>query len=346
MACSARGCGNRVVYRVPRGVRGLDSNRIEQTHARLMSANKHFLVGVFGVPELERQVLERIFSLSASRANVYRMLVDPDGQSVDILLVDKLSTAAAGKAETFANNRTPVVSVIQEKESKEPYFVRRPFTATRTLGVLDRVVENEIRNHASASEAPPAPASAAVPHSPAPGGNPRANSATPPAANSAAAQSRASPQAQRRANPADSGEFQKTFLNSGYRALVVDDSLPVRKQVAMALKRSGISADFAEDGETALTLVAKNDYEIIFLDVMMPGVDGYEVCKAVKRDKRKKNIPIVMLTGKSSPFDKVKGKLSGCDTYLTKPVGIREFNRTLNKCLKEPMGFDSIAGLT
>ncbi|MDH3315507.1 MAG: response regulator [Gammaproteobacteria bacterium] len=312
-----------------------------------MSASKHFLVGIFGVPELERQVLERIFSLSASRANVYRMLVDPDGQSVDILLVDRLSTAAAGKAEAFASNRIPVVSVIREKESNEPYFIRRPFTATRTLGVLDRVVEYEIRNRASASAASPAPASAATPHSPAPGGNPRAkNSVTPPAANSTAAQSGASPPARRQVNPADSGEFQKTFLSSGYRALVVDDSLPVRKQVSIALERSGISADFAEDGETALTLVAKNDYEIIFLDVMMPGVDGYEVCKAIKRDKRKKNIPIVMLTGKSSPFDKVKGKLSGCDTYLTKPVGIREFNRTLNKCLKEPIAFDSIAGLT
>jgi twitching motility two-component system response regulator PilG len=114
----------------------------------------------------------------------------------------------------------------------------------------------------------------------------------------------------------------------------------------MALERSGISADFADNGDAALDLIYKNDYDVIFLDVIMPGADGYEVCKSIKRDKEKKRIPVVMLTGKSSPFDKVKGKLSGCDTYLTKPVSIREFNRTLNRCLKEPLAFESMAGLT
>lgn len=314
----------------------LHFRRDEQTHARQMSATKHFSVGVFGVPEPERQVLERIFSLSATRPHAYTMLVEPDGRNVDIILVDRMDSGAVLKAQALTGNGIPVVGVTREKDAKEPYFVRRPFTATRTLSVLDRVVESELL--ARAQESLSAPRTHSNAH------EPKAKSpdrtAAPAPGKPIQATGNTSP------NPADSGEFQKTFLNSGYRALVVDDSLPVRKQVAMALERSGISADFAENGDAALDLIAKNNYDIIFLDVIMPGTDGYEVCKNIKRDKQKKNIPVVMLTGKSSPFDKVKGKLSGCDTYLTKPVSIREFNRTLNKCLREPMAFESMAGLS
>ena len=325
-----------------------------------MTATKHFSVGVFGVPELERQVLERIFSLSSTRTNAYQMLVEPDGQPVDIILVDRLNAAAVSRVQAL-NGSTPIVGVVREAESKEPYFVRRPFTATRTLSVLDRVVDEALNGQSTAaapspSQDQPAPPAAAE----ADFYNPRArvpspaapSPATPsPAAPSPATPSPATPspaQGSQQAPPRtieDTVQFRRAFLAAGYRALVVDDSLPVRKQVSMALERCGIKADQAEDGDTALKLVSENSYNIIFLDVIMPGVDGYEVCKTIKRDKEKKNIPIVMLTGKSSPFDKVKGKLSGCDTYLTKPVSIKEFKRTLTKCLKEPMAFDSLAGL-
>jgi twitching motility two-component system response regulator PilG len=77
--------------------------------------------------------------------------------------------------------------------------------------------------------------------------------------------------------------------------------------------------------------------------VVLPGKDGYEVCKAIKKDK---HIPVVMLTGKSSNLDKLKGKMSGCDAYLTKPVSLKEFNQTLSKCLKLPPSFESMADTT
>ncbi len=317
-----------------------------------MTASKHFSVGVFGVPELERQVLERIFSLSSTRTNAYRMLVEPDRQPVDIILVDRLNAAAVSKVKAL-NGSAPVVGVVREAESKEPYFVRRPFTATRTLSVLDRVVDEALNGNAAAAvpsstqSRPSSPAAADADSF-----NPRARAPSPAATGSDSFNPRAkAPSAAKESQPAaarplhDTAQFRHAFLAAGYRALVVDDSLPVRKQVSMALERCGIKADQAEDGDTALKLVSETNYNIIFLDVIMPGVDGYEVCKTIKRDKLKKNIPIVMLTGKSSPFDKVKGKLSGCDTYLTKPVSIKEFKRTLTKCLKEPMAFDSLAGL-
>lgn len=299
-----------------------------------MTATKRYSVGLFGLPELEQQVLKRIFSLSRSRDNAYDMIVEPNGQAVDIVLIDKSNTEALRKMQGSESHGRPVVYIVQDKERGDPYNVRRPFTATRTLGVLDEVVKNEIATTSGSPVKAPPNAAALAATAPAP-----RSRQTPPA-------EAKRPQLAGAPNPENTGEMRKRYTGLGLKALVVDDSLPVRKQVAMALQRSGIDAEFAENGESALELVAENDYDIIFLDVVMPGADGYEVCKTIKRDRKKKTIPVIMLTGKSSPFDKVKGKLSGCDTYLTKPVSIKEFNQALNRCLHEPMAFESLTELT
>ncbi len=115
------------------------------------------------------------------------------------------------------------------------------------------------------------------------------------------------------------------------RALVVDDSPTVRKQLELELKSYNhhIYVDSAETGEAGLELVAKNYYDIIFLDVVLPGVDGYQVCKVIKKNPEAKQTPVVMLTSKSSPFDRVRGSLAGCDSYLTKPVDYEKFRQVL-----------------
>ncbi len=119
------------------------------------------------------------------------------------------------------------------------------------------------------------------------------------------------------------------------RALVVDDSPTVRKQLELELEASNIHVDLAETGEMGLDLMGKNFYDIIFLDVMLPGADGYQVCKHIKKDPLRKQTPVVMLTSKSSPFDRVRGSLAGCDTYLTKPVDYQEFKKVLEKYLEK-----------
>ena len=116
--------------------------------------------------------------------------------------------------------------------------------------------------------------------------------------------------------------------------LVVDDSSTVRRQVGLELERLDIQVDAAESGEQAFELLARNRYDLIFLDVILPGVDGYHLCKAIKKDKTMKKTPVVMLTSKSSPFDRVKGALSGCDAYLTKPVKQSAFQGVVKKYLK------------
>ncbi len=115
------------------------------------------------------------------------------------------------------------------------------------------------------------------------------------------------------------------------RALVVDDSLPVRKQVEIEFSLMGVKADLVESGDLALMRIQERSYDIIFLDVVMPGVDGYEVCKRIRRMPAYKAVPIVLLTSRSSSFDKLKGALAGCDTYLVKPINHNEFDKVLAK---------------
>ena len=119
----------------------------------------------------------------------------------------------------------------------------------------------------------------------------------------------------------------------GISALVVDDSLPIRTQLKMALENMGSDVDFAENGDDALEFVKSKNYDIVFLDVVLPGVDGYEICKIIKQDPDKRNTPVIMLTSNTSPADRVKGKLAGCDTYLIKPVQLAVFEEVVSECL-------------
>jgi len=122
--------------------------------------------------------------------------------------------------------------------------------------------------------------------------------------------------------------------SSLYSALVVDDSAAVRKQLEIELKLLNIKVELAENGDQAISLCHTNQYGIIYLDVVMPGMDGYKVCKNLKKFNLSKSASIVMLTGKSSPFDKVRGSLSGCNNYLTKPLKHEEFQKTTQEYLK------------
>ena len=119
------------------------------------------------------------------------------------------------------------------------------------------------------------------------------------------------------------------------RALVVDDCATVRRLMDLTLRPMGIEVEFADNGEDALALVKGAGYDIVFLDVLLPGIDGYHVCKVIKGDKRMKNTPVIMLTSRDSAFDKVRGIMSGTDVYLTKPLERAELLRAMKKCLSQ-----------
>ena len=115
------------------------------------------------------------------------------------------------------------------------------------------------------------------------------------------------------------------------KILVADDSLAVRRQLKMEFDALNANLNLVEDGESAVKAAENEQYDVIFLDVVMPGIDGYAACKSIKRSKLNKNTPVVMLTSRSSKFDKLKGMLAGCDTYLTKPINHNEFKAITEK---------------
>ena len=105
-----------------------------------------------------------------------------------------------------------------------------------------------------------------------------------------------------------------------FRVLAVDDSPLMRTFLQNKLQPYGIQPEFASSGEEALFKISKHHFDLIFLDVMLPGMDGYDVCKMIKKNKDNKLMKVVMLTSKDRTFDKIRGTMAGCDDYLTKPV--------------------------
>lgn len=122
--------------------------------------------------------------------------------------------------------------------------------------------------------------------------------------------------------------------DSTFHALVVDDSAAIRKQLEIELRGTAISADYANCGEDALALIEKNKYDLVFLDIVMPGINGYEVCKIIRAKTDYKRTPVIMLSGKTGPLDEVEGILAGASTYLLKPVKHQDFQNTLSRISK------------
>ena len=110
-----------------------------------------------------------------------------------------------------------------------------------------------------------------------------------------------------------------SITSSGLKVLVIDDSNTIRRSAEIFLKQGGHEVLLAEDGFDALAKV--NDYQphLIFCDILMPRLDGYQTCAIIKRNARFADVPIVMLSSKDGVFDKARGRMVGSQEYLTKP---------------------------
>ena len=106
---------------------------------------------------------------------------------------------------------------------------------------------------------------------------------------------------------------------SNIKVMVVDDSSTIRRSAEIFLKQAGYQVIMVEDGFSALTMVFDVKPDIIFVDIMMPRLDGYQTCQLIKKNDDFKNIPIIMLSSKDGLFDKAKGRIVGSNEYLTKP---------------------------
>ena len=106
---------------------------------------------------------------------------------------------------------------------------------------------------------------------------------------------------------------------SAIKVMVIDDSNTIRRSAEIFLKNSGCSVILAEDGFDALAKISNEHPDIIFVDIMMPRLDGYQTCSLIKRNARYKSTPVIMLSSKDGLFDRARGRMVGSDQYLTKP---------------------------
>ena len=103
------------------------------------------------------------------------------------------------------------------------------------------------------------------------------------------------------------------------KVLVIDDSNTIRRSAEIFLKQGGHSVLLAEDGFDALSKVNDNEPDLIFCDILMPRLDGYQTCAIIKRNARFAEVPVIMLSSKDGLFDKARGRMVGSQDYLTKP---------------------------
>lgn len=112
----------------------------------------------------------------------------------------------------------------------------------------------------------------------------------------------------------------ETAVDEGsVRVLVIDDSTTIRRSAEVFLLQSHYDVVLAEDGFDALAKIADHHPDVIFVDIMMPRLDGYLTCALIKKSPRFRNTPVIMLTSKDGVFDRARGRIVGCDYYLTKP---------------------------
>ncbi len=263
-----------------------------------MSDGKTFAVAMIGIPESERNVLKNIFKLSLYRACTYTLVLA--GEPSQILIVDADDPKALAEWRVLRGGA---------RQSSSPDAAPSPIPAvmvtkeTSSVGAARCIrrpfVATRVFNVLDqiAAQVPSVAPERVISEEPA---------------------------------PVTAAVKEPPVLT----ALVVDDSSTIRKQLELELKLLGIQVVAVESGEQAFESLDRNNYDLIFLDVVLPGIDGYQICRTIKKDKTKKKTPIIMLTSKSSPFDRVRGALAGCDTYLTKPVKQSAFQKTVKKYLK------------
>jgi twitching motility two-component system response regulator PilG len=118
--------------------------------------------------------------------------------------------------------------------------------------------------------------------------------------------------------------------------LAVDDSPTVRKLISITLEKHGFRVITAEDGMTALQFLSADPPGLVLTDINMPRLDGYQLCKLIKKHEKTRSIPVIMLSGKDGMFDKLRGRLVGCNDYITKPFESAEIIKKVSSYLPVP----------
>jgi two-component system, cell cycle response regulator len=280
-----------------------------------------YSVEVIGFNATERIVLGSIFNLSARRTPRYEHHQGGIQSQPHIMLVDAADPKFIEQAKMLLATRpTPVVLVGDRDFGTGWPVVGRPLQWARLFRAFDLAVGAIAGGAATDAAARPSDTEAMRTFLPSMGSS--VSDAKPLATQSGATNSTG--RAMTVARPIAGAPW----------VLVVDDSAPVREFMREVLAPLAFNIDMADSGEKAIGMTAGRDYACIFLDVMLPGVDGYQVCKLIKSKPTGKRTPVIMLTSKSSPFDRIRGTMAGCDSYLTKPVEEEKLRTVVTKILQ------------
>lgn len=114
------------------------------------------------------------------------------------------------------------------------------------------------------------------------------------------------------------------------KVMIIDDSKTIRRTAETLLQREGCQVVSAVDGFDALSKIVDTNPDIIFVDIMMPRLDGYQTCALIKNNQNYQNVPVIMLSSKDGLFDQAKGKIVGSEQYLTKPFSKEELFEAIN----------------
>jgi len=105
----------------------------------------------------------------------------------------------------------------------------------------------------------------------------------------------------------------------GVKVMVIDDSNTIRRSAEIFLNQVGCEVILAQDGFDALSKITDHEPDVVFVDIMMPRLDGYQTCSLIKRNAKYRTTPVIMLSSKDGLFDRARGRMVGSDEYLTKP---------------------------
>lgn len=293
------------------------SNAIKPKMAML----RRFRVGIVGGSSETFQVLQRIFSVTGFRARAYEAVhIAPDAttlpKALDILLMASLNPRVMarwdGPLVQGVHRLRPFIRLLgkppaQGANLSEPsrpelgdYLLEAPINPSKLLKMLDDYTirelhflpEFEIGQTSSRVGAPTLAHLAQLPRG------------------------------------SDGLVARRPGLN---KALVVDVSLSVRRQMELEFGLYGAGVVQAATAEAALGETLNTAFDIIFMDVILPGLDGYTACRQIKKTAANKNTPLVLLTTRASPIDRMKGALAGCDAYLTKPITHNQFEAVIQQ---------------
>ncbi len=288
-------------------------------------------IGPIGFSQGELTTLEIFFRISRRRPPGW--LIAPHVAEADVLLLNAAGMNVAAYCRGQVASRQQVVIVGPSDFGTGHRFIERPIKLSAMLSLINQVHDDALPDTVAAplsaadwavlSETVPAPL-AAIPST--------TSHASQAALPIPAMVTNVVP-TPRAALPAPPVPRTSSLRSTSRRMLVVDDNDVALNFMSTLLMRNNFEYQLAKSGEEALSIVAASNFDLVFLDVTMAGMDGYQTCRSIKKNKYKSGKPpiVIMLTSRAGTFDKIKGTMAGCDAYLTKPLNVKQLAVLLAK---------------